>query len=265
MAKVRPKNSRSFSGDAIGSWRHIEEEVCFLYVSWIGTRGLDGPRRAPPLRMRLRCWYEVVIGAEKVGRIVLREEGLRGDDAPTTSRAIRRWCELEGIRRYKDGFRVLVGYGGRSMRAESCTQGAGTGIGIYWLNGERIATSYSDLYDGSWSSQDVRNEHGALRGSVEVWTGTNNTGGAPAVTAVALTSAPRADATYRAGERIEVSVTFSAPVTVTGTPRIELKVGTNTVEVPYARHAGPALLVFGYTVPSGAMDGCGSGMENPSH
>ena len=147
-------------------------------MSWIGTRGLDGPRRAPPLRMRLRCWYEVVIGAEKVGRIVLREEGLRGDDAPTTSRAIRRWCELEGIRRYKDGFRVLVGYGGRSMRAESCTQGAGTGIGTYWLNGERIATSYSDLYDGSWSSQDVRNEHGALRGAVEVWTGTNNTGGA---------------------------------------------------------------------------------------
>ena len=77
---------------------------------------------------------------------------------------------------------------------------------------------------------------------------------APAVTAVALTSAPRADATYRAGERIEVSVTFSAPVTVTGTPRIELEVGVNRVEVPYARHAGPALLVFGYTVPSGAMD-----------
>ena len=86
----------------------------------------------------------------------------------------------QAIRRYKDGFRVLVGYAGRSMRAESCTTGAGTGIGIYWLNGERIATSYSDLYDGSWSSQDVRNEHGAPRGAVEVWTGTNNTGGAMA-------------------------------------------------------------------------------------
>ena len=43
---------------------------------------------------------------------------------------------------------------------------------------------------------------------------------APAVTSVALTSAPRADATYREGERIEVSVTFAAPVTVTGKPRI---------------------------------------------
>ena len=77
---------------------------------------------------------------------------------------------------------------------------------------------------------------------------------APAVTAVALTSAPRAGATYRAGERIEVSVTFSAPVTVTGKPRIVLNVGASMVELPYARHAGPALLVFGYTVPSGAMD-----------
>ena len=48
---------------------------------------------------------------------------------------------------------------------------------------------------------------------------------APAVTAVALTSAPRAGGIYRAGERIEVSVTFAAPVTVTGTPRIRLNVG----------------------------------------
>ena len=77
---------------------------------------------------------------------------------------------------------------------------------------------------------------------------------APAVTAVALTSAPRKDATYRAGERIEVSVTFSAPVTVTGTPRIRLNVGVNEVQVPYARHAGPALLVFGYTVVDEDMD-----------
>ena len=59
---------------------------------------MDGPRYAPPLRMRLRlrCWYEVVIEGAKGRRIVLREEGLRGDDARTTSRAIGRWRELEG-------------------------------------------------------------------------------------------------------------------------------------------------------------------------
>ena len=96
VAKVRAENSWSSSGDEIERWRDIEEDVCFRYVSWIGARGLDGPRHAPPLRMRLRCWYEVVIEGAKGRRIVLREEGLRGDDARTTSRAIGRWRELEG-------------------------------------------------------------------------------------------------------------------------------------------------------------------------
>ena len=96
VAKVRAENSRSLSGDAIERWRDIEEEACFRFVSWIGARGLDGPRHAPPLRMRLRCWYEVVIGTAKGRRIVLREEGLRGDDARTTSRAIGRWRKLQG-------------------------------------------------------------------------------------------------------------------------------------------------------------------------
>ena len=78
---------------------------------------------------------------------------------------------------------------------------------------------------------------------------------AAAVTSVALTSAPRAGGIYRAGERIEVSVTFAAPVTVTGTPRIRLNVGVNrVVEVTYAHHAGPAVLVFGYTVVATDMD-----------
>ena len=80
---------------------------------------------------------------------------------------------------------------------------------------------------------------------------------APAVTAVALTSAPRADATYRAGERIEVSVTFAAPVTVTGKPRIRLRLDSGVVQVPYARKAGPAVLVFGYTVVADDMDADG--------
>ena len=96
VAKVRAENSWSFSRDAIERWRDIEEDVCFRYVSWVGARGLDGPRHAPPLRMRLRCWYEVVIGTAKGRRIVLREEGLRGDDARTTSQAIGRWRKLQG-------------------------------------------------------------------------------------------------------------------------------------------------------------------------
>ena len=96
VAMVSAENSWSFSRDAIAHWRDVEPESCFRYVSWIGARGLDGPRHAPPLRMRLRCSYEVVIGTEMGKRIVLREEGLRGDDARTTSRAIGRWRKLQG-------------------------------------------------------------------------------------------------------------------------------------------------------------------------
>ena len=72
-------------------WHAVEEEACFRYVNWIGARGLAGPRTAPPLRMRLRCWYEIVIETAKRRRIVLREEGLRGDDQRTATRAINRW------------------------------------------------------------------------------------------------------------------------------------------------------------------------------
>ena len=60
------------------------------------------------------------------------------------------------------------------------------------------------------------------------------------------------------GETIEVSVTFSAPVTVTGTPTmtptIGLEVGTEVRRAEYARNAGPAVLVFGYTVTAEDTD-----------
>ena len=84
---------------------------------------------------------------------------------------------------------------------------------------------------------------------------------APAVTAVALTSVPQADGEYRRDETIEVSVTFSAPVTVTGppamTPTIGLEVGTVTRLAAYARNAGPAVLLFSYPVASGDTDADG--------
>ena len=71
------------------------------------------------------------------------------------------------------------------------------------------------------------------------------------MTAVALTSVPHAGETYLRGETIEVSVTFSAPVTVStvsGTPTIGLEVGTEIRQAAYARKAGPAVLVFDYPV-----------------
>ena len=72
-------------------WHAAGGDTRFRYVEWIGSGGPDGPSSAPPLRMRLRCWYEVVIETGAGKRVVLREEGLRGDDARTAARAIGRW------------------------------------------------------------------------------------------------------------------------------------------------------------------------------
>ena len=79
------------AGPRIAQARHVLEQARFRYVEWIGSGGPDGPSSAPPLRMRLRCWYEVVIETGAGKRVVLREEGLRGDDARTAARAIGRW------------------------------------------------------------------------------------------------------------------------------------------------------------------------------
>lgn len=96
VAKIRAKNSRSILSDAVGCWRNVERDFRFRHVNWIGARGIGGPLHAPPLRMRLRCWYEAVIATANGRRVVLREEGLRGDDARTASRAIGRWRERQG-------------------------------------------------------------------------------------------------------------------------------------------------------------------------
>ena len=81
------------------------------------------------------------------------------------------------IRPFSTGFRHLYSGNNASARNNTCTQGAGTGIGIHWLNGAKVADSYSDFYDGSWSNRRAgRNEHGNARAAVEVWTGSNDNG-----------------------------------------------------------------------------------------
>ena len=82
---------------------------------------------------------------------------------------------------------------------------------------------------------------------------------AATVSSVALVSKPvDGGDTYKSGEKIEAAVTFSKPVTVTGTvtgpPQLELTVGTQTRQAAYARGTGTNRLVFEYTVQSGDTD-----------
>ena len=71
---------------------------------------------------------------------------------------------------------------------------------------------------------------------------------APVVNEVTLSSSPASGEAYGEGEVIEVQVAFSAPVTVTGTPRVALSLGSGTVWAGYARGSGTATLTFHYTV-----------------
>ena len=77
-------------------WREVGSHEGLRYVSWIAPYSVHDTRSAPPLRMRLRCWYEVVIETRARKRIVLREEGLRGDNVRTASRALERSWYIQG-------------------------------------------------------------------------------------------------------------------------------------------------------------------------
>ena len=72
---------------------------------------------------------------------------------------------------------------------------------------------------------------------------------APTVTKVELTSSPVAPNWYTTGETIEVTVTFSIPITVTGDPVFRFALdGVDTPTVYTASASEPNTMVFHYTV-----------------
>lgn len=73
-------------------------------------------------------------------------------------------------------------------------------------------------------------------------------GVAPTVTNVTATTA---NGTYRTGDSIAVTVTFSEAVTVIGTPQLTLETGTTDRTLNYASGSGTTTLTFSYTVQAG--------------
>ena len=65
---------------------------------------------------------------------------------------------------------------------------------------------------------------------------------------VTTVSSPNANATYAFGSVIDITVQFSQPVTVTGTPQLALDTGASAA---YISGSGTATLTFRYTVGSG--------------
>ncbi len=69
---------------------------------------------------------------------------------------------------------------------------------------------------------------------------------------VAAVSSTLADGSYKAGQVVPVTVSFSEPVTVTGTPQLLLSTGTPaTTAVSYSSGSGTSDLTFSYTVAAG--------------
>ena len=73
-----------------------------------------------------------------------------------------------------------------------------------------------------------------------------------------ITSSPGVSGYYSAGDIVTVQVAFDAPVTITGTPTIELTIGSTARNASYSAIDGTGKLVtFSYTVTAADFDGDG--------
>ncbi len=81
-------------------------------------------------------------------------------------------------------------------------------------------------------------------------TGSGTTLTAPTVTNVAFTSSPPSgqNGAYKQGDVMDVTVTFSEAVTVTGTPKIDLTIGSTMRKANYKSGSTTTTLLFQYTV-----------------
>jgi hypothetical protein len=84
-------------------------------------------------------------------------------------------------------------------------------------------------------------------------------GVAPTITSV---SGPTAG-TYIVGQNLDFTVVFSEAVVVTGTPRLELTIGSTNEYATYQGGTGTSTLVFRYTVQSGDLDSDGVAVASP--
>lgn len=70
----------------------------------------------------------------------------------------------------------------------------------------------------------------------------------PSVTSVTATTA---NGSYKAGDVVAITVTFSETVNVTGTPQLTLETGTTDRVIDYVSGSGTSMLTFNYTVQAG--------------
>ena len=111
------------------------------------------------------------------------------------------------IQAYSPDFRAVACTS--AVNAIQNTKTSGTGVPIYWLDGNKAADDYADFYDGTWDEEvTVRDESGTsitvpnTASTYDAWTGCNNDGTAD----VALGSSSPTTG------RLNSSVTNSGPI-----------------------------------------------------
>ena len=121
-------------------------------------------------------------------------------------------------------------------------------------NGTGTTTSFPNLDPDEEYVVRVRAENGETQSDFSEPSAAVRTNAEPTVDDVAVTSTPVLETdTYGAGERIEVSVTFSEAVNATSDTDFQLNVGGNKL-APLVSGSGTTTLVFGYTVQSDDED-----------
>ncbi|CFX14665.1 Cadherin [Syntrophomonas zehnderi OL-4] len=123
-----------------------------------------------------------------------------------------------------------------------------TDNGSFSLSGNELktATTFSYATQNSYSIRIRATDNGGLF-TEKIFT-ISITETAPSVTGV---TSSKANSTYSAGEIIDITLTFSAPVVVTGIPQLTLETGTVDRTANYTSGSGTSMLAFTYTVQPG--------------
>ena len=129
------------------------------------------------------------------------------------------------------------------------------GIGIA-ANAMRLSGGTITATDGA-TDADLR--HAAVAADPRRTVGTSQVTG-PVVTFVYFSSSPAHGEYYQQGETLEVTVRFDAAVTVTGSPRVAVSVGSHTRHATYSAASSATEIAFGYTVQASDRDLDGIGI-----
>lgn len=161
-----------------------------------------------------------------------------------------------------DGGAPTIGSGGGGGAGGSTANGGNGGNGSAGSGGTAGVGNDGGGNGGSGLSVEGNGSSGIAPGGggsgAYLPDATNHSGGAGAIGRVILTyttvsnvSSSLANGTYKAGQLVPITVTFSGAVTVTGTPTITLETGSIDRVVNYSSGSGGTTLIFNYTVQAG--------------